>query len=106
MSANIAIAQTISEQIGHRAFFLMGTRHKMADGPALLFDLRGSRTVNKIRVRLDPSDTYTVTFWKIRGMTCNTVAEFSGVYADGLNQLIESQTGLALSLGRTESEVA
>ena len=67
MKANLQIAQTIADQIGARAFQMLGTRQKFADGPGLLFDIRGSRRWNKIRVELDPQDTYTVTFYKQGG---------------------------------------
>jgi len=61
---DMTVANTIAKQIGSRAFFLMGTRHKLGDEDSLTFDIRGSRTVNKIRVRLNVMDLYDLTFWK------------------------------------------
>lgn len=94
----LAVANTIAQQIGHRAFLMMGTRNKLGDANSLVFDVRGSGDVNKVRVSLEPSDTYTVTFYKVRGLHVQTVAAMECVYADGLNQVIESNTGLCLSL--------
>jgi hypothetical protein len=97
-NASLAVANIISEQIGPRAFLMMGTRHKLADGPALLFDIRGSRRFNKVKVSLTPDDTYTVEFWKVRSHSILSHLVRENVYADSLNQCIEHNTGLALSL--------
>lgn len=93
-----AIAQTIADQIGGRAFLMMGTRHKMAYGQTLIFDIRGSKKFNKVRVTLTPLDVYTVEFIKVRGHEIVSRHEVENVYADGLHQCIEHNTGLALSL--------
>lgn len=93
-----AIAQTIADQIGGRAFFMMGTQYSLADGPALVFNLRGSPTCNKVRIELTPADLYDVTFYKVRGLDCKTVASESGCYQDMLHAIIEKHTGLRLSL--------
>ena len=98
---SIAIANTIAEQIGGRAFLMLGTRQKLAIDKGLLFDLRGSpMNIHKIQVRLEPSDTYTVQFWS--GATgrhpAKLIHESDNIYADGLCQCIEINTGLRTSL--------
>ena len=100
MTTDMTIANTIAEQIGHRAFLMMGTRHKMADGPALSFDIRGCREWKHIKVTLDPMDTYTVSFFKQgpRPEFKVTRLDVEGVYCDMLHATIEKHTGLALSL--------
>lgn len=98
---NVAVANTIAEQIGARAFLMLGTRIKLAVDNGLLFDLRGSPLrVRKVQVRLDPSDTYTVQFWGGGGtmQPARLLAEVDNIYADGLCQCIEHNTGLITRL--------
>lgn len=99
---DMTVANTIALQIGSRAFFLMGTRHKLGDEDSLTFDIRGSRTVNKIRVRLNFLDLYDLTFWKVTRRNgefkVKVVEEVGDIYFDGLRQVIERVTGLCLRL--------
>lgn len=97
------IAQTIANHIGHRAFFMMGTKNRIADGNKLIFDVRGSKAVNKVVVELMPSDTYTVTFAKMtyprfKMPRATVVATVENVYAEQLNSTIAYHTRLDLSL--------
>jgi len=92
------IARTIAEQIGNLAFSMMGTPRKslLAHDNGLQFDIKGTTKCNRIIVRLDPSDTYTVEFWKGRGLNMRKVSESSDVYVDSLKTTIEMNTGLYL----------
>lgn len=92
------IAQTIAQQIGQRAFLMMGTKHKVGDGKSLSFDIHGCREYSKVRVTLEPSDTYTLEFFKFRSFQITRHHTVDNVYADGLKQCIEHNTGLLLSL--------
>lgn len=102
------IANTIKDQIGCKALFLLGASQIVARENGLQFAIRGSRKVNKVVVVLDPSDTYTVEFWKMTKMTFTKKGELKGgpvlvsshenVYVDSLHTLIESETGLYTSL--------
>ncbi len=98
MNTNLQVAQTIADQIGHKAFVMMGTRHKLADERSLSFDVRGSRVYNKVQVTLEPNDTYTVKFFKFWNFELVRDRTVDLVYADGLKQVIEHNTGLYLSL--------
>ena len=96
------IAREIARQIGNEAFMLMGSTGgtMLADVDSLTFGVKGSGRVNRIRVKLDPSDTYTLTFYKIgRAPKCSVakVDEIKGVYVDMLHDLIEAGTGLFVS---------
>lgn len=95
---NLEVAQTILDQIGSRAFYMMGTRHKLGGENFLSFDIRGCSKFNKIQVTLEPLDTYKVEFFKFRAFERIRYQSFEGVYADDLHRLIESTTGLALTL--------
>lgn len=102
MSTDMTVASTIAQQIGHRAFVMMGTRYKLGDERSLAFDVRGSRTVNKIRVTLNVRNLYDLTFWKVRRVNgdfrVSVVEEVEDIYFDALRQVIERVTGLRLSL--------
>lgn len=93
----LEVANTIAEQIGARAFLMMGTRVKVGDSNSLTFDIRGCPKINKIRITLI-GDLYTVTFYKSRGLEIVIVSELEGVYADMLHGIIEEETGLRLKL--------
>ena len=96
--SDLTVANTIAQQIGSRAFYMMGTQHKVGGPNYLLFNVRGSKAVNKIQVTLDPSDTYHVEFFKVRTLKSKVVANFVDVYVDDLRNIISKVTGLALSL--------
>ncbi len=102
MTTDMTVATTITQQIGHRAFVMMGTRYKLGDENSLTFDCRGSRTVNKIRVTLNARDLYDLTFWKVRRVNgefrVSVVEEVEDIYFDALHQVIKRVTGLRLSL--------
>lgn len=104
------IANTILAQIGGKALFMMGAKDKIAIENGVQFKIRGSKVANTIKVVLDPSDTYTVTFMKyspirvnrktleVSGGTAKVVKEFDSMYAEDLTRIIGDVTGLATSL--------
>ena len=93
------IATEIARQIGPVAFAMMGTRKdKWADGDALLFTVRGCPKWKKIRIDLDAADTYSLMFYQIDGAFNVTSKYVYNVHVDMLHDLIESETGLFLSL--------
>jgi len=95
---DMTVANTIREQLGRMALVMLGASDFVYDESSLQFSIKGSRVANKVRIVLDPDDTYTVEFWKGRGIKMARVSEFDGVYADQLHDLIESETGLYTSL--------
>jgi len=97
-ATDLSVADEIYRQIGKRAFFMMGAQHFTATPDSLTFKVRGSKLVTHIRVKLLPSDTYEVTFSKVRGINIKTVAVVTDVYVDSLHAVISYNTGLALSL--------
>lgn len=92
----MSIADIIAQQIGQRAFFMMGARNFQHTKNGLMFScMLNGKGVRSVEVRLDPSDTYTVVFRSLRGQV---VAEVADVYVESLHGVIESNTGLYLSL--------
>ncbi len=62
------------------------------------FKARARQDIKCINIVLEPSDTYRVEFWSIRGVEVKKAAEHAGIYADGLIPLVEKVTGLAVRL--------
>jgi len=99
--SDLTVPTIIAQQIGHKAFVMMGTRYKLADEKSLAFDVRGSKRWNKIQITLNAMDTYDVTFWKFgRAPLFREQAKQAcfGISFDQLHELIEKHTGLYLSL--------
>lgn len=103
----LEVANIIAQQIGQRAFFMLGTQQKWGTEKSLQFNVRGSPLhVNKIIVTLNGSDTYDVEFWKvpvsaraiINGKRPVKVSEQNDVYDTSLRSVISTGTGLAISL--------
>ncbi len=94
------IATTIAQQIGRTAFALLGTgNNRWSDNDALIFGVKGSRCCNRIKVTLEPTDTYRVDFYKIGrapGFRIDTTT-VEGIHVDQLHETIERHTDLVLS---------
>jgi hypothetical protein len=91
---SMQVAETIKDQIGRQALFMLGAHQLVGDADLLQFGIKGCPKINKIVVRLEPSDTYTVQFWKVGRGAFVQVAEVDNVYADSLRATIEKHTGL------------
>jgi hypothetical protein len=97
------IAQIIADQIGGRAFFMLGASEKMGSEKALTFKVgKNSKSVSHIRVTLEPSDTYKVEAIRVRRskgvLGSKVLEEQQMVYVDSLHRVIEAMTGLRTSL--------
>jgi hypothetical protein len=93
------IAMTIYNQIGgHKAFYMMGAKNLGYDKNRLSFKIRGSRSINHIRVTLTSDDLYTLEFLYITVKTYKTVKKLTGLYNHQLKPVIEEETGLYLTL--------
>jgi hypothetical protein len=101
-----AVAKTILEQLGGNKFAVMtGAKGFYAGSSELQFSLPGNPGfvkdgINKVVISLDPSDTYTVTFYRVakKGLGAKVKASFSDVYCDALRGIFERTTGLRTSL--------
>lgn len=97
------IATAILDQMGgYRSIQIMagGKAFAVPDrapGVCVKFKLRGRNGVNMVSVILTPMDVYSVRFYS-SGKTVKTVSEFENVYGDELKALVESETGLCLSI--------
>lgn len=102
---DMTVANAIFAQLGGSRFSAMvGARDLMGTPDSLTFKIgRGAKDgINAVRVALDPSDTYTVTFYKMGRaprFQVIEVATVAGVYADALRVVFTAHTGFVTSLG-------
>jgi len=98
----MSIAKTIADQIGGRAFYMMGAKNLVDTGKGLDFKVgRNAGKVTHVSIKLTDADLYDVEF-----IRCNmrakemrkVLASTEGAYADMLHDLIKDATGFALSL--------
>lgn len=89
------VAKTILEQLGGRQFQVMtGAKDFIGDVDTLSFKIgRNAHAINAVRITLDPSETYTVRFFR-RG---KVVSQHSDIYNDQLRALFTEKTGLYTS---------
>lgn len=106
-SEDLTVANTILAQLSGegRLTAMIGAKDFFGDANSLKFRFTAPATngANLVRVQLDASDTYTVEFYKIGGgpgFECSKINSISFVYDDQLVPVIESETGLRLSLGK------
>lgn len=98
MANETTVPVAILQQLGRAALFMMGAKNMVIDATSLQFKIAGSPKATHVKITLDPSDTYTVEFTKVRKFNVTPVASVSCVYADQLHKIIESNTGLYLSI--------
>jgi hypothetical protein len=92
------VAETIAHQITNPTLAMLGAHTLVEASDSLTFRVRGSRFANCVKVTLDPSDTYTVEFFKITRHRFPTVKSLSFVHAPELRRVIGDTLGLAVSL--------
>ena len=100
--SDLTVANTILSQMGGtgRLSAMIGAHSFVGDenSVSFRFKARARNGANAFHVTLDPSDTYTIKFLKIRKLEVKTVKELDDVYAEDLKRIFEDETGLRLSL--------
>lgn len=98
---NQTAGRTILQQIGGagRVWAMLGGKVAIIDN-GLQIDFKGCRKANKVQIKLQADDTYSMTFYKFNRRTfdCPVVGERNGVFAGNLTTQFEQFTGLALRL--------
>ena len=100
----MSAALIILQQLGGGRFITMTGANSLTGSPnALSFKLPGGggftrQGINFVRITLDASDTYDVTFGRLRAGKLKLIAEHSFIYCDQLRSLFTSETGLQVSL--------
>lgn len=95
----MTVANTILEQLGGGRFIAMtGAKNLVGDANSLRVMIgRNEKRITHVVVMLEPSDTYTVTFWTVktgRNFKMTERAKHSNVYAEDLQELFTAETGL------------
>jgi len=98
--SNIDVAKTILSQLGGGRFIAMtGAKNLIGDATSLTFRLPKAKDgINAVKITLDPSDTYTVRFFRV-GDRRTAYAQtdksvHADIYADTLQELFTRITGL------------
>jgi hypothetical protein len=95
---DMTVANTIARQIGNQALTMLGAKNLLGGADSLTFRIgRNAQGVTHIKVRLDPSDTYTMQFLKAGRAPkyeVKVVSEVEDVYAEDLRRIIEMKTGM------------
>jgi len=95
----MTIAKTIAEQIGNKAFFMIGAKNLLAHDDALSFKVgRNSKSVNYVKVTLTPADLYDIEFGWVTKNGYKERSREDGIYFDMLHGAIERNTGMYTSL--------
>lgn len=101
--AGMEVAKTILDQMGGvgRLAMMVGAKQFVALPNGVQFKIGGGakNKITKVRIELDPSDTYNVSFWKGEKVTTlKQVGEtHTNVYCDSLMDLFERETGFYLT---------
>lgn len=101
MQTNETIASTILAQLGGNQFLAMtGARNLLYGERALTMKLgRNAKKLTHLRVELDEAtDTYTVDFYRMRGVVVVEQQTVSMVHFDQLRPLFTARTGMETSL--------
>ena len=97
MENTLEIAKTIQQQIGNKALCMMGAKNIAGSNNSLSFKICGSK-ITHIKIKLNGLDLYDITFYTIRYCQIKSEEIVENVYAEDMHKLIETKTGLYLSL--------
>lgn len=94
------VAKTILAQFGGiKALVMIGGSAAFSDDSlTVMFRAKAKNKANRLVVRLDFDDTYTMEFWACRGASARLIASESGLYCDQIKETFEAETFLRLSL--------
>lgn len=100
---SLEIAKTIYQQIGKRAFFMIGAKNFRGSENALMFNIgRNSKNINFVQIALNSLDLYDVDFMNVQnrktGLFVLPVYQIKNIYFDQLTEIIEQKTGLRTKL--------
>ena len=105
---DLAVANTILEQLGGRQFIAMtGANGLIGTNNSLSFrlpDRFAKSRINMVRIELEPSDTYTITFGRVWGTRYAPFEAVLDVYAEDLRRIFTDRTGLDCTLGTMHAE--
>ena len=95
-----SFADIVLEQLGGRSTLdiMLGIKSlgvlESTKTLTIKFKAKGREGINTIVIRLKPSDTYSLEFWKCRGLQTKLLMKCSDVFAEDLISTCEEVTGL------------
>ena len=95
------IANTIKNQIGHKALYMLGAKnisYSSENGSLSFKIMRNAKSVTHIRITLNGKDLYDVEYLNCNVKRIKTIAIDNDLYCDMLHQSIERNTNLYTSL--------
>lgn len=93
--SKLIVAETILEQLGGNRFRVMtGAKDFLGQSNSLRFRIPRSNGITHVFIELTPNDDYTVTFFRVHGLTVTEVDKLEGVYCDMLQEVFTRATGL------------
>lgn len=105
MRTDPTVASTILHQLSGfpntgRLSAMIGAKSFVYDERSLKFkwSAKAKNGANTVIIQLDPSDTYSIEFWNVRGAKSRLVKSVDSVYGDQLRDYFEYATGLRTSL--------
>src|SRR4051812_26447364 len=105
MSTDLTIAHEILAQLGgtNRLNLMLGLKARPVGGErdlTFFWKCKALKSINGIRITLEPSDTYKVEFLRLRSLECKTVETVEDVYAEDLREVFYNHTGLTIVVPR------
>jgi len=96
----MTIATTIIAQLGGNRFTSMtGAKSFVMGERSLTFRFgRNASKSNMVKITLNGDDTYTVQFYRLRGIDCAPTYHVDSVHADGLREAFTAHTGMITAL--------
>jgi len=93
---NFEQAQIVIDQLGGNKFTAMTGAKNFIYGPSgLSFKIgRNCYGANTVRIKLEPTDLYTVEFLKVSVKGIKVVSSHNNVYCDQLQELFARKTGM------------
>ena len=94
--------QVVLQQLGGRKFMAMTGAKNLTfskeDSSLSMKIGRNSAGVNHLKITLEPDDTYTIYFGRIRNLNYKVIRTVKGVYAEALQDVFTEVTGMYTSL--------
>jgi len=96
----LTVATTILQQLGGNRFIAMTGAHNIGGGrDHLIFRvMKNTHNVNAVRILLNGLDLYDINFYKVQGSSVTIVHHIENVYAEDLQTVFTSNTGLDTNL--------
>lgn len=94
----MTVVQSIAQQLGGNKFQSMTGATMYANESKLMVKFKGSKNSNCMNIEYMLDDTYTMTFYKLRGTDAKIVAQYADVCCNQLASIFEMVTSLKTNL--------